>query len=470
MALKLRVISDQYKQLGRDSSRLFGVTGGRIGRADDNDWVLPDPERYVSSHHAKVSFQAGQWILEDISTNGVFVNDNDTALSVTGPRKLKDGDRLRFGDYDVLVSLDEHNDFSPDASGQMPRPAAARSKSKSSRRSEQVAEDLGEELDITGLFQMRPADDDDVMAGIDGGPPHAASPATARSSSSAKAPDLLESLLDPPEHEVTLTGNEATEAWHMTTRRLDKRATAASVLAAAPVVVGPPSAPPPTPTRAPVVARIEPAPRRPMNSPMDNADEGQSSFDGFCRGAGIEPGALSADAQATMLTLAGQMLREVVLDLMEGLKTRTDQVRSAQNPATPLAQNNPLKLTASVEDVLRKLLYAHGSRQLGAVEALREAFTDLRHQRLAGDTATQAAVDDLLRRLDPIELQERFERGLKRAPALAGGNKTKYWDLYTEFYPLLNQRDARGLPAVFAEEFARRYAEKLEELENRKRK
>ena len=78
MALKLRVISDHYKALGKRSSRLFGVTGGRIGRAQDNDWILPDPDRYVSSHHCKVDFRAGQWMLEDTSTNGVFINGSDT--------------------------------------------------------------------------------------------------------------------------------------------------------------------------------------------------------------------------------------------------------------------------------------------------------------------------------------------------------------------------------------------------------
>src|SRR3982751_5809498 len=89
MALKLRVISDHYKQLGKQSSRIFGVHGGRIGRAPDNDWILPDPERYVSSHHASVQFRGGKWILEDTSTNGVFVNDANTALSVSGPYQMR---------------------------------------------------------------------------------------------------------------------------------------------------------------------------------------------------------------------------------------------------------------------------------------------------------------------------------------------------------------------------------------------
>jgi predicted component of type VI protein secretion system len=36
----------------------------------------------------------------------------------------------------------------------------------------------------------------------------------------------------------------------------------------------------------------------------------------------------------------------------------------------------------------------------------------------------------------------------------------KYWDLYVEFYQVLNQRNEQGLPGVFAEEFARTYAER----------
>ena len=151
MALKLRVISDHYKALGKRSSRLFGVTGGKVGRAQDNDWILPDPDRYVSSHHCKVDFRAGQWILEDTSTNGVFINGSDTPASVDGAYKLQDGDRLRLGDYEVLVSIDERNDFAADESGQIPAPPRVRNKAvKTHPRA--TDNDLGEELDLTDLI------------------------------------------------------------------------------------------------------------------------------------------------------------------------------------------------------------------------------------------------------------------------------------------------------------------------------
>src|SRR5215468_3396858 len=106
MALRLRIVSDHRRSLGDRSSIVFGVGGGTIGRSADNDWVLPDPQRYVSAHHARVSFRQGGYFLEDVSTNGAFVNDGDVAIGKLGPHKLQNGDLLRFGDYQVAVVLE----------------------------------------------------------------------------------------------------------------------------------------------------------------------------------------------------------------------------------------------------------------------------------------------------------------------------------------------------------------------------
>jgi type VI secretion system protein len=483
MALKLRIISEQYKQLGTDGSRLFGVTGGRIGRAPDNDWILPDPERYVSSHHAKVSFQSGQWVLEDVSTNGVFVNESDTALSVTGPRKLRDGDRLRFGDYDILVTIDDRNDFPPDATGQMTRPAptsVAKPRGKSSKNFH-LDNDLGEELDITGLFQTRKNDSDDVMVDIER-PPVIAAPPPPRSTptpnppTAAAAPAASTAAKHNPEFEPALTRfarelparpavavvaaapskqpaaresstpESPSGKWHMNTRRLEKNAFVSDT------------------SRNPVINPPEVS-REVSAKKLDTA-ESQHAFDSFCRGAGVDMGALNTESQSTVMTLAGQMLREAILDLMEVLKTGPELAP----PEVPGAAVNPIKSSASVEDVLRRLIQARGMRQLGAIEALRDAFGEIRDQRTACDHAALAAVNDLIKRVDPLELQDRFDRGLKRTNTPQAAYKGKYWDLFVEFYPLVNQRDPRNSPAVYADEFARKYSEKLAELRQRRRR
>src|SRR5450631_4905672 len=106
MALVLTVIEPKDGLLGAESSMLFGQDGGCIGRALDNDWVLPDPQRYLSSHHARVQFRDGAYYLLDTSTNGVYVNDGTVPIGRRAPYPLRDGDRLRMGDYQLVVSID----------------------------------------------------------------------------------------------------------------------------------------------------------------------------------------------------------------------------------------------------------------------------------------------------------------------------------------------------------------------------
>jgi type VI secretion system protein len=50
MPLTLEIISEHRDLVGEDAVRDFDEQGGTIGRALDNDWILPDPDRYISSH------------------------------------------------------------------------------------------------------------------------------------------------------------------------------------------------------------------------------------------------------------------------------------------------------------------------------------------------------------------------------------------------------------------------------------
>lgn len=71
-----------------------------IGRAADNDIVLDDET--VSSHHARILFQDGQWWVEDLaSRNGTVVND----IPVETPMVITYGDQIRMGR--VLCLLEE---------------------------------------------------------------------------------------------------------------------------------------------------------------------------------------------------------------------------------------------------------------------------------------------------------------------------------------------------------------------------
>jgi type VI secretion system protein ImpI len=85
------------------------VTGGEftVGRGPGVDWVLPDPERLLSKRHFTVAFRSGSWQLADTSTNGTFLNTDDSALGGGEVRTLRNGDRVRLGAYEIEARLIE---------------------------------------------------------------------------------------------------------------------------------------------------------------------------------------------------------------------------------------------------------------------------------------------------------------------------------------------------------------------------
>jgi len=76
-----------------------------IGRGPNNDWVLPDPHRYVSQSHCTISSHMGELLVTDTSTNGLFINSAPLALGRGNTAKLLNGDTLTIGDYRFLVSI-----------------------------------------------------------------------------------------------------------------------------------------------------------------------------------------------------------------------------------------------------------------------------------------------------------------------------------------------------------------------------
>jgi type VI secretion system protein len=422
MALRLRVVSEHASRLGELSTKVFGVHGGTIGRSTDNEWILPDPERYLSGKHIRIDFRAGIYVLVDTSSNGTYVNGAQVPLGKYHDYQLRDGDYVRLGEYELLVSIDKSNDFPPEESAIV----AYDGQSPSSAVKKSTANDLGADLDLSQLLE--PSDLSPSDSGV--------RPRDAYGQSVLSRSDASLHLQRDAENEAGGT------PWHMMTRPLKVAGRSTDSLRPE--------------------AAVAAAPARPQSPVLFDGDF-DVGLSAFCRGAGIEPRNISTEARGAALQLAGQLLREAVLGLMDLNQSRNEfRNRFRISPPVNDGPESPLNFSKGVDEALVRLVTTLSTRA-GSVEAIRHNFRELKAQNAASITATRAAFEEFLGRVNPTELEERFDRATKRG-VFGTQNKAKYWELYSEMFAGLAQRPADGFPHVFTETFAKAYEAKVRTL------
>jgi type VI secretion system FHA domain protein len=415
MALRLRVISEHRHRLGDKSTFVFGVSGGSIGRSAENDWVLPDDMRYVSGRHARIVFHKGRYMLQDTSSNGTYVNDNERPLGSQNPHELKSGDILRIGEYHVQVLVDSATDFSLDDSALYARPGSTGT--TSSRRRLPPSKDLGASLRLENLLEASNDISSDELKPVNA----FGQAVSARTRALHQTQDLPKEPSTAPEVDVN------SEAVARRIARLAKAAAKQQQSLQSPAT---PSSPPTLPAPGP-----------------DNTPGLQA----FCRGAGIGVESLPVEAHARMLHLAGQLLRETLLGLKESTRAQ-NELRNQMHVTwqKDAADMLPSLERHSVEDLIQELLRAHDSRRFDAVNWLRESFAGGRRHEQTMQRAMYAAFLDFIGRLDPRDLATRFERSSRRKTM---GN----WELYGDFYRSLCDVQPGTLPHIFVETFAQAY-------------
>jgi type VI secretion system protein len=401
MALRLRVVSEHRRLLGDRSAVVFDIAGGTIGRSADNDWILPDPMRYISAHHARVHFRQGQYFLEDLSTNGSFVNDDERPLAKQGLYSLKHGDVLRFGEYQVVVAVDVQ-EAADDGAPDVVRSARAPGQG-----------DIGAALNLDDLLVPDSSPSDSF------GPVDAygqkARPRQARTQMAEAAPAAAyDSLVEDDDDSEDIA------------RRIERLAKAAA--------------------------------RERKNGAGPALYDVHTGLQAFCRGAGIDADRLPGDAQTRLLHLAGQLFREVLLGVKDLDQFQHDERNRFRIELPRDAEDSGLELSrTSLEDLLIEVLKQHESRRIDAVHWVRDTLGAVKAHEQATVEAMRSAFVEFVDRLDPDELETRFERAVRR-----GKSKSHNWELYVDFYRNLTEMPQGHLPHTFVEAFAAAYREFFE--------
>jgi len=422
MALTLRVTSFHSQALGADSTRVFGEQGGAIGRALDNDWVLPDPDKFVSSHHVQVICRGGIYCLKDISTNGTYVNGSPQPVGNGVEQQLFDGDRIQIGDYAIAVALDapaQAGVTGPGVSGAWPATQESGVTGPPITSSSHNILDVFDDPSIPATPQQLGATPDHASA-LDQNfiPP---TPQRAPQSDTNVIPDDWDvtgfKSSDDISKEISGTFNQPPPP------------------AAAPAAPAPPTGS----AMQPVVAML-------MAAGLDQANAQ----------AAVTPQNLSALGQILGVTTQG------LIDVLTARSAVKSQFRVPMTMMRPV-ENNALKSSANATEALLYLLVNHNPAYLGAVDSFVEGFEDIKAHQMALMAGMRAAFDSMLQRFDPEELESRFEKR-KSKSKLGFSSSSRYWDMYKNLYGDMTQDADANFQRLFGEEFARAYEEQMQRL------
>jgi len=388
MPLIIKLVSEHRDLVGDDHVREYYEDGGTIGRSLQNDWILPDPDRYISGRHATIDYRGGMYYLADTSSNGIYMNGEMEPIGKGNPRRLFDGDRMRMGDFEFEISIDKGESLVMPLD---PKPSVA---------PDHIEQFVDEDVIETGMQLL----DEAEITGDD-------------------------------EFQSVLFGTEAPQA-----------------------------APQPAPTPAPE-PQAPPANDAAAKDPLDVTAE--DLFDSFLDGLGISRVELHpAINRPDLLMTAGMILREFVegtINLLSARANLKNTFRLDQTTVLP-RHNNPMKFSENTNDLIKQLLVGTEGEYLGARDAVREANRDLLNHQNAFLEAMNSAFIEFADRFDPDELQEGFDRTVG-SKLFAFMNKSKYWDLYKDLYPIMTEKSGGRFPQMFSEEFVRAYERQVAEYQ-----
>ena len=409
MILTLEVSGEHAEDFGSAGRKVFEGMGGTIGRLPDNDWVFPDP--YISGRHALIRYLSGKYFVEDISTNGVFINSPSNRLPRAQPHPLQSGDVLYIDAYEIKVSIEADARATLDPFAMLERQPGAPAPAASEHTAGFEGQPSSNSTDWFGMSEL---------------------PAKQRP---ASVPGRGRS--DPPR-----------------------------AAAAAPPAEEPAAVPKQVAVRRSVTVPVRSAHVAANARNFASRGAGRRSEDTMMKQLLASAGIQGVEPSSELAQTIGSLMRVMVSGLMEVLRARErvkDELRIRGTSFKP-ANNNPLKFSANVDDAFHNLLVKRNPAYLAAPEAFDDALNDVRDHQAAILAALRLAFETMLARFDPNRLQEDFDRQIRKGSILGAPAKLRYWDLYRDRYGELVKDADSGFRNLFGDEFTKAYEEQLKRL------
>ncbi len=498
MILQLKIISPSQLINGQESEHSFDELGGTIGRKPGNDFVLMDPERYISGKHALIEWRNGQFYITDISTNGVYLNNSKTPLGKGNSSEIMSGDKITIGTYQLLAYVKQDSDEKPLEPKQWEAPLAPTPPSSASEPDflsdlvsdasepqapsyssdsvdplallgdaspEQEKHPLPLHIDENLFGETEPLPPgtpelDNILGDID---------SFDEKASIEKQPPPIN--IDEP---FTPPANLIPEDWDIfgeenPPAEPESGKEAKATPGAEPADLFSNLEPePPAPVAESTMRKPAATPLPETSKPADTSKPGLSAeqlLNAFYQGCGVDPATVTCHDPEQLMRKLGQITRISVIGLMQALRARASLKSGFRVNKTTIApvENNPLKFSVNFDDAISIILSEDKKGYMSAVDAFKEGFDDLQTHQMAMMAGMQATIAAIIDQFNPEELEAMFERQ-SGSSFIPGQKKLKNWEHYVDFYNRLTERLQDDFQNIYGEEFAKAYEEQVAKL------
>lgn len=359
-----------------------------VGRGDDVDWRIDDPDQFVSRKHFVISSEGDAPKITDASSGGLYVDGATQSLGAGNSVLLEDGMRLRFGDFVARIEMpprsetaaEPHKKSSPFAfefdpvEDETPQP----------KRPDDLPEPFQKRS--SRFFSDDPAENRKPPEPVDRDSPFVL----------GLKPGI------PDAEEPPKGGYFLSEPDGQPERQID----------------------------------VEDVPKDEKPKKMLSAEPDAELRAAFYRGLGLNPDEFTSDNPVAEMEALGKRFRALTDGLTHLLKTRAEERQRVRIAHTIVGSSNvnALKFAVGADEAVSSLVAERGSGYLDPDASIAEAYRDLIDHQMRTWSALQTALRRMIDKFDPEEVEREMEdTGLLEA-LIAGGRSAKLWQLYRDRY------------------------------------
>lgn len=500
MDLLLEIISHQRHSLPAEHTQFtFSTAGGTIGRNQNCNWCIDDPERLISGSHCSIVFENNHFYIHDTSTNGLFINDQPNPLG-SQVHTIANGDLLSLGQYQLRATLMAQQE------------RAVYSSVVHNPQSQNSISGIQAAPDNVSLFPDATVQELDPLAPFE---QSSSAPGRLNNQDILAEPDPVNGILNPVSFNQSYVDlpNAIPEDWHSDSQTGTEQ----------PVTKQAESYIQTTPEKRPETVQkvgsfedfnkdyhsgiavenslLSPVKEQPFSGIQNNNQ--QSNLNNIAHTVdhisdntavatrtlsethsksntdtdivnilfntlGIKAEDVPAEKLPQLVKNIAQISRHSMQGIMQTMNARAHLKNEFRMERTTIKteQNNPLKFCINYEQLLHYMLTHPVPGYLNSEESVKEAFKELQEHQIAVMAGMKSALMYMLNKLSPEKIQQRSDKTISLT---LSNKKTRYWEAYKELYEdIMSEDDVFN--HVFGNEFCRAYEHQAELLKESRNK